>query len=76
VLLTAPAPETSRSEWEKTSVPCPQGCTETDPAGRGLRRVTYYTGEYQIVSTPRAEIVADRTKQYLECPVCGLVVDT
>lgn len=69
-------PTCSRHEFEQTDTDCPQGCADTAPCWRGMRRVTHYTGEYRVIEVPYDDTaVVERTDEYLECPTCGWVID-
>lgn len=64
-----------RHEREATDFDCPQGCSETDPLGRGIRRVTHRTGEFRTIEVYGEYVVNEIVERYLECPVCGWVTD-
>ncbi|MWG36203.1 hypothetical protein [Halomarina oriensis] len=60
------------TEKTRTDTECPQGCA--DPMG-GMRRVVEHTGDIRYAEI-YGEVVADeRVERYLECGICGWVVD-
>ena len=68
---TIPGDRGSRFESDPTDTACPQGCTETDPRGRGMRAYEHYTGQYRIIDVPGGMERVQIVERYLECPICG-----
>jgi len=63
----------SRHEYERVpGIDCPQGCATP----RGMRRVVHYTGEMRVIEVYGEAVVEERTEEWIECPVCGWVIDT
>jgi len=62
----------SRHEYDRIdSVECPQGCQNPG----GLRRVTEYTGEIEVIEIYGEHVESEVTREWVECPTCGWVMD-
>ena len=61
----------SRQESERVDLECPQGCRNPG----GLRRVTEFTGDVEYIEVYGEVVESERTREWVECPTCGWVID-